>query len=171
MAVCLPAHRRGQRGAPRGMSISDTAHSMGIDVITGSDGKPRCASADANETACRNDRGHADRLLQDVSIVRNRGKIQATVDKARAMMSASPSLATITKSYEVNRKRAPRSIADLPNFTPQAEAFAKQLKSQGYRFVGPRERVRVHAERRRRQRPRPWLLPRVRPPCLGPELT
>ena len=29
-------------------------------------------------------------------------------------------------------------LADLPTSTPQAEAFAKQLKSQGYRFVGPR---------------------------------
>ena len=28
-------------------------------------------------------------------------------------------------------------MADLPTSTPQAEAFAKQLKSQGYRFVGP----------------------------------
>ena len=35
------------------------------------------------------------------------------------------------------RKQAPRSVADLPKSTPQAEAFAKQLKSQGYRFVGP----------------------------------
>jgi DNA-3-methyladenine glycosylase I len=25
----------------------------------------------------------------------------------------------------------------IPTATPQAEAFAKQLKSQGYRFVGP----------------------------------
>src|SRR6266571_894460 len=33
-----------------------------------------------------------DRLVQDASIIRNRGKIQATVDNARAMMSASPSL-------------------------------------------------------------------------------
>ena len=30
-----------------------------------------------------------------------------------------------------------RHVADLPASTPQAEAFAKQLKSQGYRFVGP----------------------------------
>ena len=29
-------------------------------------------------------------------------------------------------------------LADLPTSTPQAEAFAKQLKSQGYRFVGPK---------------------------------
>jgi DNA-3-methyladenine glycosylase I len=76
-------------------------------------------------------------LVQDVSIIRNRGKIQATVDNARAMMSASPSLDKLAKSYEVNRKRAPRSSAEIPKFTPQAEAFAQQLKSQGYRFVGP----------------------------------
>jgi len=78
-----------------------------------------------------------DRLVQDASIIRNRAKIQATVDNAHAMISASPSLAALAKSYEVNRKRAPRSVADLPASTPQAEAFAKQLKSQGYRFVGP----------------------------------
>ncbi len=78
-----------------------------------------------------------DRLVQDASIIRNRGKIQATVDNARAMLSASPSITTLAKSYEINRTRAPRSFADLPKSTPQAEAFAKQLKSQGYRFVGP----------------------------------
>jgi DNA-3-methyladenine glycosylase I len=78
-----------------------------------------------------------DRLVSDASIIRNRGKIQATVDNARAMMSASPDLAALAKSYQVNRKRAPRSLASLPSSTPQAEAFARQLKSQGYRFVGP----------------------------------
>jgi DNA-3-methyladenine glycosylase I len=78
-----------------------------------------------------------DRLLQDRSIIRNRAKIQATVENARAMRAASPSLAALARSYESARKRAPRSIADLPTSTPQAEAFAKQLKSQGYRFVGP----------------------------------
>ena len=78
-----------------------------------------------------------DRLVQDASIIRNRGKIQATVDNARAILSASPSLVVLAKSYEITRRQAPRSIADLPKSTPQAEAFAKQLKSQGYRFVGP----------------------------------
>jgi DNA-3-methyladenine glycosylase I len=78
-----------------------------------------------------------DRLTQNASIIRNRGKIKATVDNARAIVSASPNLVALAKSYEVTRKRAPRSIADLPKSTPEAEAFAKQLKSQGYRFVGP----------------------------------
>jgi len=78
-----------------------------------------------------------DRLLQNPSIIRNRAKIQSTVDNARAMISASPSLPTLAKSYEETRKRAPRSVADLPSSTPQAEALAKQLKAQGYHFVGP----------------------------------
>jgi DNA-3-methyladenine glycosylase I len=78
-----------------------------------------------------------DRLVEDASIIRNRGKIQATVDNARAMMSASPSLVALAKSYHITRQQAPRSIADLPTSTPEAEAFAKQLKSQRYRFVGP----------------------------------
>lgn len=78
-----------------------------------------------------------DRLAQDPSIIRNRAKIQATIDNARAMRSASPNLAALARSYETTRKRAPRSIADLPTSTPQADEFAKRLKSQGYRFVGP----------------------------------
>jgi len=77
------------------------------------------------------------RLLQDPSIIRNRAKIQATVENARAMSGASPSLAALARSNESTRQRAPRSLADLPTSTPRAERFAKELKSQGYRFVGP----------------------------------
>jgi DNA-3-methyladenine glycosylase I len=78
-----------------------------------------------------------DLLVQDASIIRNRGKIQATVDNARAMLSASPSLVELAQSYEVNRERSPRSIAELPNSTPEAKEFSQRLKKQGYRFVGP----------------------------------
>ena len=91
---------------------------------------------DVAKVAAMTDRD-VDRLVQNPSIIRNRAKIQATVDNARAMMSSSPSLPELAKSYEQTRKRAPRSVADLPSSTPQAEALAKQLKAQGYRFVGP----------------------------------
>jgi len=91
---------------------------------------------DVAKVAAMTDRD-VDRLVQNPSIIRNRAKIQATVDNARAMMSASPSLPELAKSYEQTRKRAPRSVADLPSSTPQAEALARQLKAQGYRFVGP----------------------------------
>ena len=91
---------------------------------------------DVSKVAAMTERD-VDRLVEDASIIRNRAKIQATVDNARAMTSTSPTLPALVKSYEMTRKRAPRSVADLPTTTPQAEAFAKQLKSQGYRFVGP----------------------------------
>jgi DNA-3-methyladenine glycosylase I len=91
---------------------------------------------DTAEVAAMTERD-VDRLVRDASIIRNRAKIQATLDNARAMMSASPSLAALARSYEIARKDAPRSIADLPTSTPEAAAFAKRLKSQGYRFVGP----------------------------------
>lgn len=78
-----------------------------------------------------------DRLVANASIIRNRAKILATRANARAMMSSSPSLQALAKSYEVTRTRSPRSVADLPTSTPQSEAFARQLKAQGYRFVGP----------------------------------
>jgi DNA-3-methyladenine glycosylase I len=77
------------------------------------------------------------RLMQDASIIRNRRKIQATIDNARAMMASSPKLAELARTYETTSGRVPRSIAELPTSTPEAEAFAKRLKSQGYRFVGP----------------------------------
>ena len=78
-----------------------------------------------------------DRLLQDPSIIRNRAKIQATIDNAKAMRSASPSLVALADSYTTNRTRAPRSTADVPTTTPEADILSKQLKSQGYRFIGP----------------------------------
>jgi DNA-3-methyladenine glycosylase I len=91
---------------------------------------------DAEQVAAMTERD-VDRLVQDPSIIRNRAKIRATLENARAMRSASPSLAALARSYESTRERAPRSLADLPTSTPQADALAKQLKSQGYRFVGP----------------------------------
>src|ERR1700722_5398099 len=78
-----------------------------------------------------------DRLVEGPAIIRNRRKIQATVDNARALQDASSGLAELARTYEVNRKRSPRALADLPASTPQSEEFSRQLKAQGYRFVGP----------------------------------
>src|SRR5712691_426528 len=51
---------------------------------------------DPAKVAAMTDRD-VDRLLQDRSIIRNRGKIQATIDNARAMQSVSPSLVVLAK--------------------------------------------------------------------------
>ena len=78
-----------------------------------------------------------ERLAEDQSIIRNRGKIRATVDNARVMISASPQLPVLVRRYASSRKRAPLPLSDLPTATPQAEALTAELKSQGYRYVGP----------------------------------
>ena len=75
--------------------------------------------------------------MQDPSIIRNRAKIQATIANARVMRSATPTLSELAAAYSINRKRSPRAVADIPTTTRAAEAFAAQLKAQGYRFVGP----------------------------------
>jgi acetyl esterase/lipase len=50
------------------------------------------------------------------------------------MRSASPSLAALARSLASDRKRAPRSIAELATSTPQAEALAKQsMETETYR--------------------------------------
>jgi DNA-3-methyladenine glycosylase I len=78
-----------------------------------------------------------DRLVQDPSIIRNRAKIEATVANAQAIRSASPTLAALVTAHATHRTRSPRTIADIPTTTPEARALAAQLKSQGYRFIGP----------------------------------
>src|SRR5260370_182394 len=78
-----------------------------------------------------------DRLTEDASIIRNRGKIQATVDNARAMMSASPNLVALAKSYEMTGKRAPLSEADLPTSTPPPEALPRQFHPHAPPFFSP----------------------------------
>ena len=77
-----------------------------------------------------------DRLTQDASIIRNRAKILATIANARAMLGSSPKLGALARTYVHQREVAPMP-ADIPTATLESEAFAKQLKAQGYRFVGP----------------------------------
>ena len=80
------------------------------------------------------------RVLGDPGIVRHRGKIEATIANARATLAvqdARGSLASLLWSYEVRRRAAPRAVADIPASSPESIALSKELKSFGFRFVGP----------------------------------
>ena len=80
------------------------------------------------------------RLLGDPGIVRHRGKIEATIANARATLAvqeAQGSLASLLWSYEPRRRAAPRAMGDIPASTPESAALAKELKTYGFRFVGP----------------------------------
>ncbi|MGB6164935.1 MAG: DNA-3-methyladenine glycosylase I [Pseudonocardiaceae bacterium] len=79
------------------------------------------------------------RLLADVTIVRNRAKIEATVRNARAVTELGEDLDALLWSYAPDpaARRAPRTVADVLARTRESEAMARTLRRRGFSFVGP----------------------------------
>jgi DNA-3-methyladenine glycosylase I len=82
------------------------------------------------------------RLLKDDGIVRNRLKIESTIDNAAAFLEVRREHGTFDAYvWEfVGGKpivRRPRSVRDVPATSPEAEALSRDLKRRGFRFVGP----------------------------------
>ncbi len=83
--------------------------------------------------------GDVDRLIADPAIVRNRAKIEATVANARAVMALSEPLGDLLWRFApvVAGRHRPATLADVAARTPESDAMARELKRQGFRFVGP----------------------------------
>lgn len=81
------------------------------------------------------------RLLADAGIVRNRAKIDAAIANARATVGLWDAGRTLTELVWAHapapRAHRPATYADVPASTPESVALAKELKSVGFRFVGP----------------------------------
>jgi DNA-3-methyladenine glycosylase I len=78
------------------------------------------------------------RLMADVTIVRNRAKIDAAIANARAALELTEGLSQVVWSFAPTRRRkGPVTIADVPAVTPESTALAKELKRRGFRFIGP----------------------------------
>jgi DNA-3-methyladenine glycosylase I len=78
-----------------------------------------------------------DRLMKDPEIIRNRRKIEATIANAQATKATKGGLRGLVKSTDGGQSGPPKSMADIPDSTAQAKAFAEKLKTLGYQFVGP----------------------------------
>ena len=85
-----------------------------------------------------------ERLLQDASIVRHRGKIEATINNAQRaveLVDAEGSLAAFVWEFEPEPATRPKrmtwdALLELAQ-TEESRALAKELKRRGWRFVGP----------------------------------
>jgi DNA-3-methyladenine glycosylase I len=77
------------------------------------------------------------RLLADPGIIRNRAKIEATIANARAALDLPQGLSELVWKYADPDAPAPRTPQDVPATTPASTALARQLRSHGFRFVGP----------------------------------
>jgi DNA-3-methyladenine glycosylase I len=84
------------------------------------------------------------RLLDDASIVRHRGKIEATLNNAKRaveLVEEEGSLAAYVWRFEPDPSTRPKrltwsALLELAQ-TPESQAMAKDLKRRGWRFVGP----------------------------------
>jgi DNA-3-methyladenine glycosylase I len=82
------------------------------------------------------------KLLADPGIVRNRMKVESTVDNARRILEVRKELGSLAAylwglvdgAPVVNRRKA---IGEIPAQTPASKAMSRELKRRGFRFVGP----------------------------------
>jgi DNA-3-methyladenine glycosylase I len=95
------------------------------------------ANFDAEQVA-RFTKRDVERLLGDPGIVRNRLKVESTVNNAKRVLELE-SLgdylwAFVDGSPIVNRWR---KLSEIPAETAESRAMSKDLKKRGFRFVGP----------------------------------
>ena len=82
-----------------------------------------------------------ERLLKNPGIVRNRLKVESTIDNARAFLRVQKDEGSfdayvwrfVGGEPQVNRRL---SLRDIPTRTPESDALSKDLKRRGFRFVG-----------------------------------
>lgn len=81
-----------------------------------------------------------ERLLGDADIIRHRGKIEAAIGNARALVAmwdGGESLAELIWAHEPPRRDPVGQLAEVPAKTPESTALSQALKRRGFRFVGP----------------------------------
>jgi DNA-3-methyladenine glycosylase I len=88
--------------------------------------------------------GDVEALMADVGIVRNRAKIEATINNARRypdIVDEFGSLAAYAWRFEPDASARPavldRAALMKITFSPEAQAMSKDLRKRGWAFVGP----------------------------------
>lgn len=82
------------------------------------------------------------RLMNDAGIVRNRAKIEATIENARRFLEVRREFGTFSRYMWSWVKDRPivhhlRTLKDYPSEIAESAAWSKDLKARGFRFLGP----------------------------------
>src|SRR6266852_3002010 len=93
------------------------------------------------EKVARYDKKKARELLGDAGIIRNRMKIKATIENARAFLKVREEFGTfdgyIWRFVDGKpRQNAWKTLKQVPAKTAQSDALSKDLQKLGFRFVG-----------------------------------
>jgi DNA-3-methyladenine glycosylase I len=80
-----------------------------------------------------------ERLLGDAAIVRHRGKIEAVIGNARAVVALDLPLSELVWSFVDGETRVNdwQTVGEIPAETAESKAMSKELKRLGFRFTGP----------------------------------
>ncbi|MWL74681.1 DNA-3-methyladenine glycosylase I, partial [Escherichia coli] len=82
-----------------------------------------------------------ERLVQDAGIIRHRGKIQAIIGNARALLAMEANgeaFSDFIWSFVGHQPQLTQAttLAEVPASTPTSDALSKALKKRGFKFVG-----------------------------------
>lgn len=82
-------------------------------------------------------------LMRDPGIIRNRLKIAASVNNARAFLDIQAKLGSFDRFLwafvdGITMQNRWRSLAEVPVETALSRTMSRELKAHGFRFVGPR---------------------------------
>ena len=82
-----------------------------------------------------------EKLLQNPGIIRNRLKVASAISNAKALLAVQKEFGSFD-AYVWQfvggkpKKNRFKSMSQMPATTPESDAFAKDLKKRGFRFVG-----------------------------------
>ncbi len=82
-----------------------------------------------------------EKLLQNAGIIRNRLKVESSISNAKALLAVRKEFGSfdayvwqfVGGKPKTNRFK---SMSQVPATTPESDAFSKDLKKRGFRFVG-----------------------------------
>jgi DNA-3-methyladenine glycosylase I len=88
------------------------------------------------------DQSQVERLLANPGIVRNKLKVAAAIQNARAFLAVQQEFGTFDAFVwgfvgGTPRQNAWNSLADIPSQTDESQALSKDLLRRGFKFVGP----------------------------------
>ena len=80
-----------------------------------------------------------ERLMADAGIVRNRMKIRATIQNARATIALREDggLVDLVWSFQPSETPRPSDYSEVPTASDESKALSKALRKKGFAFVGP----------------------------------
>jgi DNA-3-methyladenine glycosylase I len=121
-------------GAQAGLSWST--------VLAKREGYRRCFEGFDPAKVARFTPKRVEKLLADAGIIRHRGKIESTINNAKAVLEVQDSEGSLSEFLWAfvdgktihNRYQ---TLAEIPENTPESTSMSKELKRRGFRFLGP----------------------------------